>query len=115
MLTWKKLILYPAAIWAVIYLFICALIGFKLNASADWVMMVTTIISIIGLYIASRAANIKELKKALILGLMWVIVMVILDLVLTLPFTGVGYFSSWKTYLAYAITFLTPIIISFKK
>lgn len=112
MLTWQKLILYPAAIWAVIYLFICALVGFKMDTSASWVWIVTIIISIIGLYIASRAANIKELKKALILGLVWVIVMVILDLILTLPFTGATYFSSWKTYLAYGIAFLMPTIVS---
>jgi len=115
MLDWKKLILYPAAIYAVIFLFISALIGFKINASADWVMIVTTIISVIGLYIASRAANIRDFKKALILGLVWVIVMVVLDLVLTMPFTGAAYFSSWKTYFNYGLTFIIPIVMSFIK
>jgi hypothetical protein len=112
MLTWQKLVLYPAAIWAVIYLFICALIGFKVNTMADWVMIVTTLISLVGLYIASRAVNIKDIKKAIILGLVWVIVMVILDLILTAPF-AYRYFDSWKTYVNYAIVFLMPIVISF--
>ena len=115
MLDWKKLILYPAAIWAVIYLFICALIGFKIDTSASWVWYASVAISIIGLYIAIRAANIKDIKKAMILGLVWVVVMFILDLVLPRPFTGWGYFMTWNIYVSYAITFLMPIVLSFRK
>lgn len=113
MLTWQKLVLYPAAVWAVIYLFICALIGFKIATDASWVWIATLVISIAGLYIASRAANIKDLKKALTMGLVWIAVMIILDLILTRPFAGWEYFSSWKTYLAYALTFLVPVLVSF--
>lgn len=115
MLTWQKLVLYPVAIYAAIFLFISALIGFKIDQTAGWVTWATMAISIIGLYIASRAANVKDTKKALILGLIWVIVMVVLDLILTLPFTGAVFFKTWTTYLAYAITFIMPVVISFQK
>lgn len=114
MLDWKKLILYPAAVWVVVYLFICALIGFKINVQADWVMIATTIISVVGLYIASRAADIKDIKKAIVLGLVWVIVMVVLDIILTAPF-AYRYFDNWKTYFSYGLTFAIPIIMSFVK
>ncbi len=110
----KKLLLYPAVVWVVIYLFICILIGFKINTSADWVMMATTLISIVGLFYAAKIAGIKDFKKALLLGLVWVLVMVVLDLILTMPFVP-GYFSNWKTYFSYGITFLMPIIVSFIK
>ena len=115
MLTWQKLILYPAAIWAVIYLFICLLIGFKIDQTANWVMVATTIISIVGLFIAARSAKAESLKKAIILGLVWALVMVVLDLVLTLPFAGAAYFRSWVTYLNYALIIIIPAIISFVK
>lgn len=110
MLNWKKLILYPAAIYAVIFLFISALIGFKIDANAGWVGIVTTIINLVGLYLAARAADIKDLKKAIILGISWVLVLVFLDFILTVPFTGMTYFASWKTYLNYVFVLAMPII-----
>lgn len=115
MLDWKKLILYPLAIYAVIFLFISALIGFKIDQTAGWVTVATLAISIIGLYIASRAAKIDSMKNAVILGLVWVVVMIVLDLILTMPFTGVAYFKAWTTYLAYAITFIMPVIFARSK
>ena len=115
MLNWKKLVLYPAAIWAIIYLFICLLIGFKLNASANWVMIVTTLISVAGLYFFASAAEIKDWRKAIILAVIWVLVMLVLDLLLTRPFTGWAYFHSWKTYFSYGLTLVIPILVSFQK
>lgn len=115
MLTWQKLILYPAAIYAVVFLFISALIGFKINQTASWVMVATTLISVVGLYIASISAKIETMKTAVILGLVWVVVMVILDLLLTLPFAGWGYFRSWVTYLNYILVFVIPVVVSFMK
>ena len=115
MLNPKKLFVYPAAIYAVIFLFISVLVGAKINTHASWVTVATLIISIIGLYIASRAAKVDSAKNAVILGLVWVAVMVVLDLVLTAPFTGYGYFAAWTTYLSYAITFVIPVIFSREK
>jgi len=112
MLNWKKLFVYPAAIYAVIFLFISALIGFKINQTAGWVTWATLAISIIGLYIAARAAKLKSTKDTLILGITWVAVMIVLDLVLTMPFTGAVYFKTWNTYLAYAVTLLVPIFFA---
>ena len=114
MLTWQKLILYPTAIYAVVFLFISALIGFGIDQTASWVTFATLAISIVGLYIASRVAKVDSTKNAVTLGLVWVVMMVILDLVLTMPFTGAEYFFSWTTYLAYAITFIMPVLFSKK-
>jgi len=113
MIDWKKLLLYPVAVWVVIYLFICVLVGLKINANANWVMVVTTLISLVGLFIASRAAKVDGIGKALVLGIAWVLVMVILDFILTKPFVA-GYFGSWKTYFNYGITFLMPVIFARK-
>ncbi len=111
MLDWKKLFLYPAAVWVVIYLFICILIGFKINASADWVMIVTTLISVVGLYIAAKSCKLDSWKNVIILALIWVAVMVVLDLVLTKPFVP-GYFSNWKTYFSYGLKLVMPLIFA---
>jgi hypothetical protein len=114
MLDWKKLILYPLAIYAVIFLFVSVFVGLKINTHATWMTVATLAISIIGLYIASRAAEVDSIKNVLILCLVWVLVMVILDMILTVPFTGAVYFKTWTTYLSYAITFVMPLIFAKK-
>ncbi len=110
-MNWKKLILPPVAIYAVIFLFISALIGAKVDQHATWVWIVTLIITIIGLYLAVNYAKPRNVKEGLIYGLVWLVIFVILDLILTMPFTGKAFFSDWKTYIPYALTILMPIIL----
>ncbi len=110
-MNWKKLILAPVAIYAVIFLFISVLVGAKANTEATWVWIITTIITIVGLYLAVNFTNPQNFKEGLIYGLVWVVILVVLDLILTIPFTGAEYFSSWKAYLPYALTLLAPIVL----
>ena len=111
MLTWQKLVLYPLAIWVVIYLFICAFIGFKISTTADWVMMAITLINVVGLFIASKSAKLDSYKNVIILAIVWVLVMLILDLVLTVPFVS-GYLTNWKTFFSYGLVLVLPLIFA---
>ena len=113
-MNWKKLILPPVAIYAVIFLFISALIGTKINQQATWVWIVTLTISIIGLYLATNYAKPKTWQEGLKYGLIWLVIFFILDLVLTIPFTGWGYLSNWKSYISYGLTILIPTLLSKK-
>lgn len=105
---WKKYLLPPVAIYAVIFLFISALIGAKVATDTIWVTLVDLAITVVGLYLATNYVKPKNTKEGLIYGLVWLVVFVILDLILTRPFTGMVYFSSWKTWLVYALTVLVP-------
>ena len=111
-MNWKKLLIPPAAIYAVIFLFISALIGFKIDQNRTWVEIVCWIITIIGLYLAVNYVKPKSWKEGLKYGIVWVIVFFILDLVLTVPFTGWEHFSSWKSYISYALTILMPTFLA---
>lgn len=110
-MNWKKLVLPPVAIYAVIFLFISALIGAEANAETTWVWIVTLAISIIGLYLATNYARPKNVKEGLVYGLVWLIILFALDLILTVPFTGWAYFNDWKSYLPYALTILMPTFL----
>ncbi len=110
-MNWKKLILPPVAIYAVIFLFISALVGAKVNTDALWIWIVSLVITIVGLYLAVRYVKPSDLREGIIYGLVWVAVLVVLDLVLTAPFAGWDYFSSWKSYIPYALTILAPIAL----
>jgi len=110
-MNWKKLVLPPVAIYAVIFLFISALIGAKIATDAVWVIVVDLAITVVGLYLATRYAKPKDIKQGLIYGLVWVVIFFILDLILTVPFTGMGYFSNWQTYAVYGLTLLMPTLL----
>lgn len=108
---WKKLILPPVAIYAVIFLFISVLIGAKINQEATWVWLVSLAITVVGLYLATNYAKPVSLSQGLIYGLVWLIILFVLDIVLTVPFTGWDYFSTWTTYLPYLLALLMPALL----
>lgn len=110
-MSWKKLILPPLAIYAVIFLFISALVGAKVSTDGIWVWVVSLVISIVGLYLATNYAKPKDLKQGLIYGVVWAIILVVLDLILTMPFAGQAYFSDWKSYIPYVLTILMPTLL----
>ncbi len=107
---WKKLILPPIAIYAVIFLFVTVLIGAHISTEVIWVTIVNFVIMIIGLYLAISYAKPKNLKEGLIYGLIWLAVFFLLDIILTVPFTGWNYFFGWKTWVAYGLTLLMPTL-----
>lgn len=107
-MNWKNLLLPPIVIYVVIFMFISILIGFKIDQTAMWVWIVNLIITIVGLWIATSKIKPATMQEGLILGIGWVIVFVILDFVLTARFTGMAYFSDWKSYVPYLVTLLIP-------
>lgn len=111
---WKKFLIPPVAIYAVIFLFISALVGAKADTHAIWVWPVTLIISIVGLYIATNYVKPSSWKEGLKYGAVWVVILVILDLILTVPFTGSGYFSDWRSYVPYVLTLIIPTVLAKK-
>lgn len=108
---WKKLVIPPVAIYAAVFLFISALIGFKIDQTATWVWVVTLVISILGLYIATRSTKPGSWQQGLKYGSVWLVILIILDLVLTVPFTGLSYFSDWRSYLPYLLAIALPTLL----
>ena len=112
---WKKFLIPPVAIYAIIFLFISALIGAKIDQHATWVWIVTLVISIVGLYIATNYVKPKDWQKGAKYGVVWLAIFIVLDLVLTVPFTGMEYFSDWKSYIPYALTLAIPTVLAGQK
>ncbi len=107
-MNWKKVLLPPVAIYAVIFLFISALIGAKVDQTRAWVWVVSLVITIVGLYVGSRYTKPRNALDGLKYGVMWLIILVIFDLILTAPFAGWDYFSDWRSYVPYMLTLLVP-------
>lgn len=112
---WKKYLIPPVAIYAAIFLFISALIGAKADVEAPWVYIVSLVILIVGLYIATNNVKPKNMQEGLRYGIVWLVVLVILDLILTLPFTGPEFYSNWTPYVSYALTVAIPTVLAAQK
>ena len=112
-MNWEKLLLPPVAIYAVIFLFISALVvGFKMDAEATWVWIVSLLITIVGLYLATNYAKPSTRQEGLKYGIAWLVVFVVLDLILTAPFAGWDYFSDWKSYVSHVLTLAVPMLLA---
>jgi len=107
----KKLVIPPIAIYAVIFLFISALVGGKANTEANWVWIVSLVITIVGLYLGTNYAKPKSIGEGFIYGLVWLIVLFVLDIILTVPFTGWERFNAWQSYIPYLLTLLMPTFL----
>ncbi len=111
----KKFLVPPVAIYGVIFLFISFLIGMKADAEAFWVYLVSLAILISGLYIATNSIKPTNTNEGLKLGMIWLIILIILDVILTVPFTGPEFFSSWHPYVSYLLAVAIPTFLSFRE
>lgn len=111
----KKYLIPPLAIYAAIFLFISFLIGAKADTQATWVYIVSLVIAVAGLYIATNYVKPKNMQEGLRFGIAWLVVLIILDLILTLPFTGPEFFRSWHPYVSYVLTMAIPTFLARKK
>lgn len=114
-MNWKKVLIPPVAIYAVIFLFISALVGAKVNQEGMWVWLVSLIISVVGLYLGTQYAKPHTRKEGLTYGVLWLVIFVALDMILTAPFAGWDYFSNWKSYIPYVLTVIMPTLFLTKK
>ncbi|MCL5094051.1 MAG: hypothetical protein M1355_02890 [Patescibacteria group bacterium] len=104
----KKLVGYGAAIWAIMFVLISALVGFKLSDAA-WVGYVTVVLSGVLAYVFAGMVDLKDLKSALTYGIGWVVVGLILDFVISARFAA-DIFSSWNLWAGYALVLLVPAV-----
>lgn len=114
-MNWKKMLVPAVAIYAVIFLFISALVGAGVDADATWVWVVSLAITIVGLAWATRYVKPATMQEGLKYGVAWLVVLVVLDLILTAPFAGWDYFSDWKSYIPYVLTVVIPTALAPRK
>lgn len=110
-LDWKKLLGYPAVIYAVMFLLVSAMIALKLDTGSTVAWLVTVAANLGILYYLATKLGVG-VKEALVYGLVWAVVLVVLDYIFTRPFTGAEYYSDWRVYLTYVYTVLVPPVVA---
>lgn len=104
----KKAIGFGILIWVLMFVIVSIFIAFKIE-NFVLVQIITAIIAgIISLILAGKARP-GKIGLALGYGLIWVVIGVILDAIVTKRFNG-AIFSSWSLWLGYALVLLAPTL-----
>jgi hypothetical protein len=108
-INWKKALGYGVLVYLVIYVVATAFIAYKINPQQDviaWTILV--VVSIITGYFFSIRLGMQNYQEALEYGIVWAVIMIIFDLILTVPFTGFGFMTNWHFFTTLVLTILIP-------
>ena len=104
---YKKLV-YGVAIWAVVYLLATGFYVYKV-IDTFWAKPALVVIVAVLAAWAGTKLNQPSLSKALVYSISWVVIAVVLDIILTVPFTGWKIFSQWDVLVSYALIIVIPL------
>src|SRR3989338_4014069 len=104
---YKKLV-YGVAIWAVVYLLATGFYVYKV-IDTFWAKPALVVIVAVLAAWAGTKLNQPSLSKALVYSISWVVTAVVLDIILTVPFTGWKIFSQWDVLVSYALIIVIPL------
>ena len=107
-MNWKKAISFGIAIWILIFVVVCILVGFKIYGSR----VINIIVALIGgtlSFIFAGKLKIKNIGLALSYGIIWLIIGFLLDLIISARFNP-HIFSSRALWLGYALILLAPLL-----
>ncbi|MBU0540055.1 hypothetical protein KKF59_02480 [Patescibacteria group bacterium] len=107
-MNYTKLFGYGVAIWAAAYLTATIFVAYK-SMETLIAQIVVAVVGALAAYIAGRKLAAKNAGAILKYSIPWVLIAVVLDMVLTVPFTGWGFFSTWSLWIGYALIALVPL------
>jgi len=108
-MNWKKGIGYGVLIWAIMFIVICILIGFKISLDSTFMNLVVTLISAIAVLIITGYVAPKNVGQALSYGLLWAVVGIILDFIISARFAP-GMFKEAYYWLSYLLIVILPLL-----
>lgn len=103
----KKTIFYGVIIWAIIFAVATGIMNYISGMAFEILMW---LLSFGAAWYAAKKLVIKNQADGFSVGIVWVIVGLILDLLITRQFSGWGLFYAWTYWVSYIIILATPII-----
>jgi hypothetical protein len=61
-------------------------------------------------FFAGRNLRLKSVSETLKYSATWIVIGILLDMVVTVPFTGWGIFAQWNVWLGYFLVLTAPIL-----
>jgi len=111
-MNWLKAIGYGVAVWAIMFVAASVCIALKIT---DPIIMgiVMVIVSIVVLWLLSKQYKIASLSKGIQVGLVWLVVIAILEYVITVRgfMNGdLSLYSSWSVITGYILIVVIPAV-----
>ena len=109
-LNWKKGIGFGVLIWAVMFIVISILVGYKMPQDRLFTFIVA-FVSMIAVYFCTKSISPKSYIEAIIYGLIFVIVGLILDYFISIRFAPYIFssISYWLSYLLIVVVSMLPV------
>lgn len=95
-------------LWVIMFVIVSIFIGFNIYQLAA-IPFITALIGGVVSYLLARNAKPKKISLALTYGLIWIIISIILDAIITTRFNATV-FSSWTLWLGYLLGLLAPML-----
>jgi len=108
-MNYKKLFGFGVMIWAVAYLIATAFVAYG-AMDALWAKTVLILVVAVVVFLAGKNLKSASVMNALKYSASWVVIGLILDMILTVPFTGWEIFSTWDLWVSYALVLLLPLL-----
>ncbi len=105
---WKKLIGFGVLIWILMFVTVSIFIAYDVYKFI-WMQVIIAVIAGIIAFILAGVVKPSKIALALGYGLIWVIIGLVLDAVVTARFIS-EIFASWSLWLGYLLVLLAPVL-----
>ncbi|MEI8175144.1 MAG: hypothetical protein WCG28_04315 [bacterium] len=107
-MNWKKGIGFGALVWAVMFIVVCILLGYKMPQNIIFDIIVT-LFSLIAVYFCAKNITPKSYMEAMEYGLVFVVVGIVLDFLISRMFAP-NIFSSVSYWISYLLVMFVPLL-----
>jgi len=108
-MNYKKLIGFGILLWIIAFVIASVFVGAK---AIDSIVAKITIPLVVGIaaFFVGKNLKLKSITETLKYSGSWIMIGVLLDMVVTVPFTGWGIFAEWNVWLGYLFVLTAPIL-----
>tara|TARA_B100000315_G_C14319694_1_gene470207 strand:+ start:80 stop:418 length:339 start_codon:yes stop_codon:yes gene_type:complete len=112
-MNYKKLFGLGALIWISAYITASLFVAYKAVDALPAKIIIPIVIGIVA-YFAGKNLKLKSIKKILPYSIGWLVIGLILDVIMTVPFTGWAIFAQWNLWVGYALILSIPLLTAKK-
>ncbi len=107
-----KLIGFGALIWAVAFVVISGFIAFDVGAESTLVKASTLLALVLITLLLAKNLGVGSAKEMLQYSIVWLIIVLILDMVVCVRFTGWELLTQWNVIVGYLVILLVPLLVA---
>jgi hypothetical protein len=107
-MNWKKGILFGVVVWAIMFVIACIFVAYKVPSNSTFFNIVLTVLSAIAILIVAGFVAPKNAGQALGYGILFAVVGIILDFLISSKFAP-GMFRSSYYWLSYILVIILPL------